>query len=116
MSSATATSVTPAAPAPKTQRETLLTEELERLKKELAVLDRQWARKHYLGAFGLLAIPAYFYGVAYTIIVLLCTPALIAVQAYLIGVRRNECRELIAEARGELARLRGPSAKPKPSS
>ncbi len=113
MSSATATSVTPAAPAPNTQRETLLTEELERLKKELAVLDRQWARKHYLGVFGLLAIPAYFYGVAYTIIVLLCTPALIAVQAYLIGVRRNECRELIAEARGELGRLRGAASKAK---
>lgn len=109
MSATTATTEPPLPKpaAPQSERETLLGDEIERLKKELAVLDRQWDRKHYLGAFGLLAIPAYFYGLAYAIIVILCTPALVAVQAYLIGVRRSECRELLAEARGELARLRG---------
>lgn len=84
----------------------LLDEELKRLHKELAVLDRQWAQKYRLGAFGLLALPAAYWGIAYSFIVLLCTPALIATQAYLIGVRRSECRELIGEAKRELASLR----------
>ncbi|MFN7699083.1 MAG: hypothetical protein ACK5U8_14375, partial [Deltaproteobacteria bacterium] len=84
----------------------ILEAELARLQRELAVLDRQWSQKLRLGAFGLLAIPALYWGPEYAVIILLCTPALIATQAYLIGVRRNECRELIGEARRELATLR----------
>lgn len=88
------------------QRERLLHAELARLRSELAVLERQWERKHWLAAFGLCAIPAYFWGPVYAAIVVLCTPALVAVQAYLLAVRRSECQELIAEAEEELARLR----------
>jgi len=92
------------------ERAEMMVEEIERLKKQLAVLDRQWSPKHYLALFGLLAIPAFFAGVMYGVIVLLCTPALVLTQAYLVGIRRAECRELIAEARRELARLRPPEA------
>ncbi len=88
------------------ERADMMAEEIERLKKQLAVLDRQWSQKHYLALFGLLAIPAFFVGVMYGVIVLLCTPALVLTQAYLVGIRRAECRELIAEARRELARVR----------
>jgi hypothetical protein len=91
------------------EREALLVAEVERLKKELAILQRQWDRKHLLGLFGLFAIPAYFVGPAYAVIVVLCTPALIGTQAYLLGVRISECKELLVEARTELARLRPPA-------
>ncbi len=87
-------------------RITLLEGEVDRLRKELAILERQWARKHLLAAFGLLALPALYFGTLYAMIFLLCTPALVATQAYLIGVRRSECRELIEESRREIARLK----------
>lgn len=97
------------------EREAKLAAELERLQKELAVLERQWSRKHLLGLFGLFAIPAYFVGPAYALIVIVCTPALIGTQAYLLGVRMAECKELIAETRMELARLRPAAAKTEPA-
>jgi hypothetical protein len=53
-----------------------------------------------------MALPALYFGTLYAVIVLLCTPALVATQAYLIGVRRSECRELITDAKREIARLR----------
>jgi hypothetical protein len=90
----------------------MLEGELVRLQKELAILQRQWDQKYRLGAFGLLALPAAYWGLAYSVIIALCTPALIATQAYLIGVRRNECRELIAEAKRELTTLRKKLAPP----
>lgn len=88
------------------KRTALLEAELQRLEREHAVLDRQWNRKHWLGGFALLAIPAAYWGFAYVFMVLLLTPSLIAVQSYLLAVRRNECRELMAEAKHELASLR----------
>lgn len=91
-------------------RAAVLVEEVARLERELAVLERQWARKHYLSAFALLALPALYFGGLYAVIVLLCTPALVGTQAYLIGVRRSECRELIREAQRELAQLRSKAA------
>lgn len=85
----------------------MLEAELIRLDGELAILNRQWSRKHLLAVFGLLAIPAYFlFGGLVAGVVLFCTPALIATQAYLVGVRRMECRQLIAETHRELARAR----------
>jgi hypothetical protein len=93
-------------------RVAMLEGELVRLQKELAILQRQWDQKYRLGAFGLLALPAAYWGLAYSVIIVLCTPALIATQAYLIGVRRNECRELIAEAKRELTTLRKKLAPP----
>lgn len=87
-------------------RAALLEGEVKRLEGELAILERQWDRKYWLAAFGLLAIPAAYWGLAYSVIFVLCTPALIATQAYLIGVRRSECKELIDEAQREIAALR----------
>lgn len=89
----------------------ILEAELVRLRGELAILERQWARKHLLAGFGLLALPALYFGALYAVIVLLCTPALVATQAYLIGVLRSECRELIEEAKREIARLRAVTAR-----
>ena len=82
----------------------MLEAEVTRLTGELRMLDRQWSRKHLLAAFGVLTIPAYFlFGGLVATVVLICTPALIATQAYLVGVRRYECRQLIDETRRELA-------------
>jgi hypothetical protein len=96
-------------------RAALLDRELERLNQELAVLNRQWDQKYRLGLFAVLAIPVAYWGLAYSVIVILCTPALIATQAYLIGVRRAECLELIGEAKRELATLRKKSSPAKAS-
>lgn len=80
--------------------------ELKRLEAELVVLQRQWDKKHHLAAFGLLTLPAfYFWGVPALILGLLATPSLVLTQAYLIGVRRHECEELIAEAKQRLKRM-----------
>lgn len=88
-------------------RTAMLEAEVTRLEGELRMLDRAWSRKHLLAAFGLFAIPAYFlFGGLVAGVVLFCTPALIATQAYLVGVRRYECRQLIDETRRELAYAR----------
>ncbi|AKF09710.1 hypothetical protein [Sandaracinus amylolyticus] len=85
------------------QRIPMLQSEVTRLEHELSILERQWHRKHRLAFFALLAIPAYFlFGPLVAGVVLVCTPALIGVQAYLLGVRRMECRQLIAETKREL--------------
>lgn len=85
------------------QRIPMLQSEVTRLEHELSILERQWNRKHRLGFFALLAIPAYFlFGPLIAGVVLLCTPALIGMQAYLLGVRRMECRQLILETQREL--------------
>jgi hypothetical protein len=85
----------------------LLEAEVVRLRSEIVLLERQWSRKHLLAFFGLLAIPAYLiFGGLVAAVVLLCTPALVGTQAYLLGVRRLECRQLIHETEQELAHAR----------
>lgn len=81
--------------------------EIVRLHGQLEVLQRQWDRKYWFFLFGLAAIPCYFwFGGVVAVIMLASTPALVATQSYLLYWRRNECRQLIAEARRELAELR----------
>jgi hypothetical protein len=81
----------------------MLETEIARLKGELAKLERAWERRYHLAAFGLSAIPTYFlFGSFVAAVVLVCTPALIATQTYLVGVRRIECRQLIEEMTREL--------------
>lgn len=93
-------------PAVVGERKALLEAEVARLQAELATLERQWDRKHRLMLFGLAAIPAYLlFGGLVAAVVLLCTPALVATQAYLLYVRRMECRQLIDETRREIDRL-----------
>lgn len=93
----------------------LMEAEIERLRAELATLERQWSRKHLLALFGLAAIPCYFlFGPFVAGVVLLCTPALVATQAYLLYVRRAECVQLIAETRSEIAISRGGPAPARP--
>lgn len=90
------------------ERIKLMEAEVARLDHELGVLERQWGKKHLLAFFGVLAIPCYFlFGPLVAGVVVVCTPALVATQAYLLYVRRAECRQLIQETRRELAYLRG---------
>ncbi len=90
-----------------TNRITMLKAEVARLKGELAKLERAWERRYHLAAFALTAIPTYFiFGGLVASVVLACTPALIATQTYLVGVRRLECRQLIEEMMRELANER----------
>lgn len=85
----------------------LLEAEVRRLDDELALLERQWNRKHWLALFALLGIPAYFvFGGLVAFVVVICTPALVGTQAYLLWVRRGECRQLLAETRRDLDTLR----------
>ena len=92
-------------------RASLLEAEVKRLENELKTLRSQWNKRHYLFAFILLAIPAYFLmGKVYGVIAVLCTPALYATQSYLLYIRQNECRELIAEAKRDLKQMALPSS------
>lgn len=92
-------------------RASLLEAEVKRLENELKTLRSQWNKRHYLFAFVVLSIPAYFLlGKVYAAICVLCTPALYATQSYLLYVRQNECRELIAEAKRDLVQLALPTA------
>ena len=84
-------------------RAPLLEAEVTRLEHELSILEHQWRRKYRLAAFALVAIPTYFlFGGLVAAVVLACTPALIAMQSYLLAVRRAECRQLMKETRREL--------------
>ena len=87
-------------------RRPLLEAELHRLGRELDQIERQWNRKHLLGFLALAAFPAYaLAGPLAAGICVVCAPALVATQAYLLAVRRTECRQLIEETRVELRRL-----------
>lgn len=90
------------------ERERLLTNEVERLRSQLAVLEAQWLRKHRLWLFALVAIPMFVFvpSPLWAIGILMATPCLVLTQAYLIGMRRAECRELILQTQRDLASLR----------
>ena len=93
-------------------RASLLQAEVKRLENELKTIQTQWNKRHYLFAFIILTVPAYFFlGKTYAVIGVLCTPALYATQSYLLYIRRNECRELIAEAQRDIKQI-ATSAKP----
>lgn len=92
----------------------LLEAEIQRLEHEHELLDRQWNKKHFLALFGLLAIPAYFlFGGLVAGVIAVCTPFLVLTQAYLLTVRRAECRQLIREAHSEIAFLRHDAPDPR---
>ena len=94
------------------KKKALLEAEIARLDKELGILQRQWDKKERLLFFGLAAIPVYFvWGGFGAFVVIGCTPFLLLTQAYLLGIRRMECRQLIAEAKNDIGRLDlGPAA------
>jgi hypothetical protein len=93
------------------ERERLLENEVERLGAELAHLEARWKTKHWLAVFGVLAIPAFiFAGALWGIGVLMATPCLVATQAYLIGMRRAECKQLILQTKRDLGALRAARA------
>lgn len=92
----------------------LLQVEQERLRNELAILERQWSRKEWLLLFALTAIPAYFFGgTRWALLFLFATPPLLATQAYLLWIRQRECRDLIRQAERDLRKLGAPPAEQK---
>jgi hypothetical protein len=90
---------------PMASRRELLEAEITRLHAELASLDRQWARKYWLGLFALAAVPAWFLSETVAMATLISSPILVGVRAYLLAVRREECRQLIHETQRELQLL-----------
>lgn len=104
------------------QRTALLRAEMTRLEAEIVVLDRQWRQKHWLGLISLAAVPLMILGFEplWIGIALLGGPSLVATQAYLLYVRRRECRELIAQAQIDIerviARASSPASSPRTSS
>jgi hypothetical protein len=99
------------------ERAKLLEAEIVRLQAEIVVLNRQWSRKHWLGAVALVAIPLMILHVEpmWVAIAVIAAPCLIATQAYLLYVRRRECVELIAEARRDLSRVEGGARSMRPA-
>ncbi len=85
----------------------LLKAEIVRLEEEVRVLDHQWGRKHWLGLIVLIAIPLMIGGAPplWIVLAILGAPCLVATQAYLLYVRRAECRNLIEQARMDIARV-----------
>lgn len=93
-----------------TRRE-LVEAEVARLKDEAKVLERDWRRIPLLFALVLTAVPAYYvWGPTAALWALICTPCLVITALYLIGVRKAENRQQIAELERELERTRAPSA------
>lgn len=92
-------------------RRELIEKEIERLREEAKVLERDWRRVPYLFAFVLSAVPAYLiWGPTAAFYAVLCTPCLVVTALYLLGVRRAENRQSIAELERQL-REREPSVR-----
>ncbi len=79
--------------------------EVERLKGEAKVLERDWRRVPWLFAFVLSAVPAYLiWGQTAAVYAILCTPCLVGTAAYLLGVRRSENEQSLRELERQLER------------
>ena len=94
------------------ERRKLLVAEHARLAGELELIERQWVRRHWLGLFGIAALPAYFFSGEVAFAIVVSTPILIAAQTYLLAVRRREAQELREEMTEEIARLDAPEPLP----
>jgi cell division protein FtsL len=86
------------------KRRGLIEREVERLKGEQDILDRDWRRIPFLGGIVVLALPAYLiWGPIAAIYAVLFAPCLVITALYLVGVRRAENRQSIAELERQLA-------------
>jgi hypothetical protein len=89
-------------------------ERIQKYEQELARLDQLYLHLEglwrYVPRYGLLALLAlpvwYFASFGWAVVELLVTASLVATQAYLIGVRKNENRWNRALIERDLARLR----------
>ena len=90
--------------------------ELARLGELDRDLTRLWKQIPRYGYVGLIApVVWYFSGLGWAIVALLSVGAMVATQAYLIGVRRNEImwsKKLITD---DLAQLKAESERPPPA-
>ena len=77
--------------------------EIERLRGEANVLDRDWRRIPFLMATAVFAVPAYLiWGPIAAIYAILLAPCLVITALYLIGVRKAENRQAIEELERQL--------------
>ncbi len=80
-------------------------QELERLRSEAKILERDWRRVPFLFVFILSAVPAYLiWGPTAAFYAILCTPCLVITALYLLGVRRAENKQSIEELEQQLRR------------
>lgn len=84
-------------------RAELIEAEIERLKGEAKILERDWRRIPFLAGFFALALPVHWiWGPTASFYTVLCVPCLVVTAAYLIGVRKRENRDLLAELEDQL--------------
>ena len=94
-------------------RPDLIEKEIERLEEQATLLERDWKRLPYLWGGMLLVGPIWLiWGPVVGLYALLCVPCLFFTALYLVGVRRSENRQMLAEMRRQLERMRGPEARP----
>ncbi|MFK7985699.1 MAG: hypothetical protein AB8I08_06675 [Sandaracinaceae bacterium] len=76
---------------------------MARLREEREKLAREWKQVPYLGLSIVLVAPIYWiWGPVPAFYTVLCVPSLVVTAYYLIGVRRNENKENIAELERQL--------------
>jgi Flp pilus assembly protein TadB len=81
--------------------------EIERLKAQLVDLDARQQRIPRLGAFAVLALPAwYLWGFAWAVVTLVLTVALVLTAAYLLRTRHEDNERDIADIERDLKLLR----------
>ena len=77
--------------------------EIDRLKDEAKVLERDWRRIPFLAAFLLLAGPVYWvWGATASFYAVLCVPCLVLTAYYLSGGRIREIKDLLVELEDQL--------------
>ncbi len=87
------------------RRRELTLAQIERLKAQRARLERDWARIPRLAWALLFVVPAYFlWGITGALSTVLFVPCLIGTAAYLVGVRRFENGQTIAELEQAVAK------------
>lgn len=90
----------------KETRRDLIAKEVVRLRELGLELERDWRRIPYLGGTVLLVGPAFWiWGPTVGLYALLCVPALVVTALYLVGVRRAENREQVADYERQLRRM-----------
>lgn len=86
------------------ERRGLVEIEVARLREERDKLAREWKQVPYLGLSIVTVAPIYWiWGSIPAFYAILCVPSLVATAYYLIGVRRKENRENIAELERQLS-------------
>jgi hypothetical protein len=93
-------------------RTDLVRKEVARLRDLGEQLERDWRRIPYLGGAVVLVGPAFWiWGPTVGLYALLCVPCLVVTALYLVGVRRAENREQVADYERQLKRMDADAAR-----